>query len=148
MATKVTLLDGGTLVIDQAHITWNLGAGNPVRFPVYSVLIEHDDGLFLFDTGYDLDHVNAVLPFELPEQTDEQTIPAQLAKAGFKPEDVTAIINSHLHFDHLPAREGAASGALAGAARAAGLFGQGVRLGRREVRAARRRRRAVQRAAP
>ena len=86
MATKVSLLDSGTLVIDQSHITWNLGAGNPVRFPVYSVLIEHDDGLFLFDTGYDLEHVKAVLPFELPEQTEEQTIPAQLEKAGFKPE--------------------------------------------------------------
>ena len=71
MATKVYLLDSGTLVIDQSHITWNLGAGNPVRFPVYSVLIEHDDGLFLFDTGYDLEHVKAVLPFELPEQIDE-----------------------------------------------------------------------------
>ena len=101
MAARVFLLDSGTLVIDQAHITWNIGAGNPVRFPVYSVLIEHDDGLFLFDTGYDLEHVQAVLPFELPEQTDEQTIPAQLEKAGYKPEDVTGIINSHLHFDHV-----------------------------------------------
>ena len=80
---------------------WNIGAGNPVRFPVYGVLIEHADGLFLFDTGYDLEHVKAVLPFELPEQTEEQTIPAQLEKAGFKPEDVTGIINSHLHFDHV-----------------------------------------------
>jgi 4-pyridoxolactonase len=101
MGTKVYLLDSGSLVIDQSQITWNVGAGNPVRFPVYSVLIEHGDGLFLFDTGYDLEHVKAVLPFELPEQTEEQTIPAQLARCGFGPEDVTAIINSHLHFDHV-----------------------------------------------
>jgi 4-pyridoxolactonase len=100
MATKVSLLDSGTLVIDQSHITWNLGAGNPVRFPVYSVLIEHADGLFLFDTGYDLEHVKAVLPFELPEQSEEQTIPAQLELCGFDPADVDAVINSHLHFDH------------------------------------------------
>jgi 4-pyridoxolactonase len=64
------------------------------------VLIEHPDGLFMFDTGYDLELVNAVLPFELPEQTPQQTVPSQLAKCGFKPEDVDAIINSHLHFDH------------------------------------------------
>ena len=37
---------------------------------------------FLFDTGIDLDHMNRVLPFELPEQTEEQTIPAQLASAA------------------------------------------------------------------
>jgi 4-pyridoxolactonase len=79
-ATRVRLLDSGTLVIDQSHITWNIGCGTPVRFPVYSVLIEHPDGIFMFDTGYDLDLVNAVLPFELPEQSAEQTVPAQLAK--------------------------------------------------------------------
>jgi 4-pyridoxolactonase len=99
-ATRVRLLDSGTLVIDQSHITWNIGCGTPVRFPVYSVLIEHPDGLIMFDSGYDVDLVNAMLPFELPEQTPEQTIPSQLAKCGFKPEDVDAIINSHLHFDH------------------------------------------------
>jgi 4-pyridoxolactonase len=98
---SVRLLDSGSLVIDQSHITWNVGAGNPVRFPVYSVLIEHTDGLFMFDSGYDLDLVNAVLPFELPEQTAEQTVPGQLAKCGYAPEDVDAIINSHLHFDHV-----------------------------------------------
>ena len=98
--TQVRLLDSGTLVIDQSHITWNIGCGTPVRFPVYSVLIEHPDGLIMFDSGYDLDLVNAMLPFELPEQTPEQTIPQQLAKCGFKPEDVDALINSHLHFDH------------------------------------------------
>jgi 4-pyridoxolactonase len=98
--TTVRLLDSGTLVIDQSHITWNIGCGTPVRFPVYSVLIEHADGLFMFDSGYDLELVNAVLPFELPEQTPEQTVPGQLARCGYKPTDVDAIINSHLHFDH------------------------------------------------
>jgi 4-pyridoxolactonase len=99
-ATNVRLLDSGTLVIDQSHITWNVGCGTPVRFPVYSVLIEHPDGLFLFDSGYDRELVNEVLPFEQPEQTDEQTIPGQLAKCGLEPKDVDALIHSHLHFDH------------------------------------------------
>ncbi|HEY4277332.1 MAG TPA: N-acyl homoserine lactonase family protein [Conexibacter sp.] len=99
-ATRVSLLDSGSLVIDQSHITWNVGCGTPVRFPVYSVLIEHPDGLFLFDTGFDRDLVMERLPFELPEQTEEQTLPAQLARAGFSVGDVGAVINSHLHFDH------------------------------------------------
>ena len=98
--TKVRLLDSGTLVIDQSHITWNIGCGTPVRFPVYSVLIEHPDGLIMFDTGYDLGVVKEFLPFELPEQTDQQVLPAQLELCGFKPEDVDVLVNSHLHFDH------------------------------------------------
>ena len=40
-------------------------------------------------------------PFELPEQTDEQTIPAQLELCGFGLGDVTAVVNSHLHIDHV-----------------------------------------------
>jgi 4-pyridoxolactonase len=98
---KVYLLDGGTLVIDKSDVFWHIDPGNPVRFPVYSVLVEHEDALILFDTGYDLDHVNEVLPFELPEQTPEQTIPAQLAMCGFVPQDVDIVVNSHFHFDHV-----------------------------------------------
>ena len=71
------------------------------KVPVYSVLIEHPDGLFMYDTGYDLDHVNRVLPFELPEQAPDQTIPAQLKAAGFDPEQVNFVVNSHFHFDHV-----------------------------------------------
>jgi 4-pyridoxolactonase len=98
---KIYLLDNGSIVIDHAQLMWNIGGGTPVRIPSYGLLIEHDDGLFVFDTGFDLDHTNAVLPFELPEQTPEQTIPAQLRSCGFEPGDVTTLVNSHLHFDHV-----------------------------------------------
>jgi 4-pyridoxolactonase len=100
-AKKVYILDSGSLVIDRSEVLWHLDVGTPVRFPVYSVLIEHPDGLIMYDTGYDLDHVNRVLPFELPEQTAEQTIPAQLEACGFDPEQIGFLINSHFHFDHV-----------------------------------------------
>src|SRR5271166_3461179 len=66
--TKVHLLDGGTLVIDGFHAFWNRGPAGEVRFPCYSVLIEHADGRYMFDTGYDFEHVMRVLPFEKPIQ--------------------------------------------------------------------------------
>jgi 4-pyridoxolactonase len=98
---KLWLLDNGSIVIDHAQLMWNIGGGTPVRIPSYGVLIEHDEALYLFDTGFDLDHTNAVLPFELPEQTPEQTIPRQLELCGFSLSDVTTLVNSHLHFDHV-----------------------------------------------
>jgi 4-pyridoxolactonase len=101
VAKKVYILDGGSLVIDRSQVLWHIDVGTPVRFPVYSVLIEHPDGLILYDTGYDLDHVNAVLPFELPEQSPDQTIPAQLKACGFDAGQVAYVINSHFHFDHV-----------------------------------------------
>ena len=97
---KIWLLDNGSIVIEHTQLMWNV-PGEQARIPVYSVLIEHDDGLFLFDTGIDLGHMNRVLPFELPEQTAEQTIPAQLAACGFELGDVTTLVNSHLHIDHV-----------------------------------------------
>jgi 4-pyridoxolactonase len=97
---KIWLLDNGSIVIEHTQLMWNV-PGPQVRIPSYAVLIEHDDRLFLFDTGFDLEHTNAVLPFELPEQTPEQTIPAQLELAGFAISDVTTLVNSHLHFDHV-----------------------------------------------
>ena len=60
--TKVYLLDGGSLVIDGFHAFWNRGPGGELRFPCYAVLVEHDDGRYMFDTGYDFDHVMRVLP--------------------------------------------------------------------------------------
>jgi 4-pyridoxolactonase len=98
---RIWLLDTGSIVIDHAQLMWNIGGGTPVRIPSYGVLVEHDEGLFLFDTGFDYEHTNAVLPFELPEQTEEQTIPAQLALCGFAAADVGTLAMSHLHFDHV-----------------------------------------------
>ena len=81
--TKVYLLDGGTLVMDGLHAFWNAGPTGEIRFPVYSVLIEHRDGRYLYDTGYDLDHVERVLPFIKPMQTKAQTIPGALSLLAF-----------------------------------------------------------------
>jgi 4-pyridoxolactonase len=98
---RIHLLDLGSLVIDRSDVLWHIDVGTPVRFPVYGVYIDHPEGKFVFDTGYDLDHVNKVLPFELPEQTPEQTVPAQLEKCGVKPEEIDFVVNSHFHFDHV-----------------------------------------------
>lgn len=98
--TKVYLLDGGSLVIDGFHAFWNRGPAGEVRFPVYSILVEHAEGRFLFDTGYDFDHVMKVLPFEKPIQSKDQTIPGALGLLGLTPADVGVVFNSHFHFDH------------------------------------------------
>jgi 4-pyridoxolactonase len=98
---RVFILDSGTMLIDRSQLLWNVDCGVRLRFPIYSVLVEHDDGLFLFDSGIDLEHVSRVFPREEPQQTNEQGIVQQLALCGFAPRDVTYVVNSHLHFDHV-----------------------------------------------
>lgn len=99
--TKVYLLDGGSLVLDGFHVFWNKGPSGEIRFPVYSILIEHAEGRFLIDSGYDYEHVQKVLPFEKPLQTTEQTVPGALKLLGLEPKDVGVVVNSHFHFDHV-----------------------------------------------
>ena len=98
---KVYLLDLGSLVIDRSDVLWHIDVGTPVRFPVYGVYIDHPEGKFIFDTGYDLDHVNKVLPFELPGADARADAAGAAAKCGVKPEEIDYVINSHFHFDHV-----------------------------------------------
>ena len=100
MEMKVYLLDNGTLLLDKSFATWNHNQGVEFRFPVYAVYIDHPQARIMLDTGFDKAWVERKLPFEKPEQSEEQTIQAQLATLGVKPEEIDVVINSHLHFDH------------------------------------------------
>jgi glyoxylase-like metal-dependent hydrolase (beta-lactamase superfamily II) len=73
---------------------------------VWSALLRTPEGLIVFDTGLHPVHV------ERPEatfgpnpamqitMTTDDAIVARLAAVGVTPDDVTVIVNSHLHFDH------------------------------------------------
>ncbi|MFN8593034.1 MAG: N-acyl homoserine lactonase family protein [Thermomicrobiales bacterium] len=97
---KVYLLDNGTLLLDKSFATWNHNQGVEFRFPVYAIYIDHPDAKVMIDTGFDKAWVERKLPFEKPEQSEEQTIAGQLAKLGVSPDEIDIVINSHLHFDH------------------------------------------------
>ncbi|SDI87465.1 Glyoxylase, beta-lactamase superfamily II [Frankineae bacterium MT45] len=63
---------------------------------VYAYLIRHDDGLLLLDTG--MGHGDT--------ETEEwyrprrSSLTSALAAHGATPQDITMVINCHLHFDH------------------------------------------------
>lgn len=83
-----------------------LGDAAPrIPFPVY--LIEHADGLVLFDAGLDPDHAGdpagaygEVATRIRMDFREEHLIERQLADLGFSLADVETVIASHLHFDH------------------------------------------------
>ncbi len=66
------------------------------RCRIQAFAVPHPDGVILFDTGVADDHP---LINEWYEPTVISVIDA-LARAGIDERDVTAIVNSHLHFDH------------------------------------------------
>lgn len=98
--TKVYLLDCGTMCLDRTYMFLDAGLSGTYRFPVYGVLVDHEEGRFLFDTGFDIEHIRNIVAWTDPAQTAEQTIPAQLHLAGFRPEEISHVVNSHYHLDH------------------------------------------------
>ena len=98
--TKVFLLDLGTLAMPESALFWGAWGAEHIRFPVYGVLIDHADGLFLFDTGFDKALMDGIIPGSA-QQTEEQTLPARIALAGYSLDRVSHVINSHYHIDHV-----------------------------------------------
>jgi 4-pyridoxolactonase len=98
--TKVYLLDFGTLALDGYMMFWGRGPSGLIRFPTYGVLVDHAEGRFLFDTGFSKEWFEQHMP-GLAQQTDRQTVPGQLNLIGLRPSDITHVVNSHMHVDHV-----------------------------------------------
>ena len=119
----VSVISTGTTQIHPQHAygsripmyAWILGsrAWTPPR-PINVFLIEHADGLVLFDLGQDRASVtdpdryfpgqparflyDRLARFQIGP---EQTLTAQLAARGYAPSDVRVAVLSHLHDDHI-----------------------------------------------
>lgn len=109
MSIELTIFRTGAVKLARAAFApWAEGPEREVfiECPVWSALLRTPEGLILFDTGLHPVHV------ERPEATFGSTpamqitmtaadaIVPRLAALGVKPDDITVVVNSHLHFDH------------------------------------------------
>ena len=97
----------------KPSLWWIARSKEWISVPLNVFVIEHDDGLVLFDTGIDpaattdpdywpgrvtrwfMDHI---FNFEV---SPEDRLATQLERAGYRPDDVAKAVLSHLHFDHV-----------------------------------------------
>ena len=63
--------------------------------PCLGYLVEHPDGLLLMDTG-----MGAHAEVDAHYRPRRRSLRTALADVGVRPEDVTLVVNCHLHFDH------------------------------------------------
>ena len=92
---------------------WILTSKQWVQIPVNVFVIEHDDGIVLFDTGLDQRVISdpdywrnritrgfmrRIFRFEMGP---DETLAKQLQSVGYEPSDVIKAVLSHLHFDHV-----------------------------------------------
>lgn len=120
--TNISVISTGSVQIRPQHVR---GTGSPLFWwlftsrqwtvprPINVYVIEHRDGLVLFDTGQDRGSVtdpdyfpkglaglvySRLAKFEIAEH---ETLTAQLRRLGYDPRDVTTAVLSHLHQDHI-----------------------------------------------
>ena len=95
-------LDGGAMYGVVPKTLWSKHQEsdelNRVSWAMRCLLIEKDDKLILIDTGVG-DKQDEKFFGHFGLHGTERLLPS-LAKKGFKPEDITDVIMTHLHFDH------------------------------------------------
>jgi len=120
--TRVSVISTGSVAIRPEHVgpTWKntyVWLFTSTRWteprPINTYVIEHRDGLVLFDTGQDRASVtdpdyfpgglNGLIYTRLAKFDigPDETLTAGLAKLGHRVEDVHTAVLSHLHQDHI-----------------------------------------------
>ena len=106
---RVHILRAGSYSHPEGMTRRGRGLG-PAAFPALAALIRHpDEGVILFDTGYDPAFFEATrrLPEALYRWTTpvdfqpEDALAEQLPRLGVRPEEVQAVVVSHFHGDHV-----------------------------------------------
>jgi len=118
---SVSVISTGSADVHPEHIFgtrkpslwWVFTSKRWVQIPIYVFIIEHSQGLVLFDAG--MDRAVMTNPDFFPDkvtkyifshvfrfhQGPEETLTRQLELAGFRVGDVQKAAISHLHWDHV-----------------------------------------------
>ena len=99
---------GGVRLRKATFVSWLTPAEQDelIDIPVWSALLRTPEGVILFDTGVHPVHVERPDATFGPRaslqvtMTTDDAIVSRLAALGVTPDDVTVVVNSHLHFDH------------------------------------------------
>jgi N-acyl homoserine lactone hydrolase len=104
---KLHMFEGGSIRCKVHNVKAGQGQGEPFEFPVPWFVIEHPSGLAIVDGGMapgcaddPLKHWGPIANTYYPVMSHEQACLNKLSEAGFDPDDVRFILQSHLHLDH------------------------------------------------
>lgn len=109
-ASKLWQVSSGTLTLEKTFLVANNESrGKIITIPVAMYIIEHPQGLVVFDTG-NADDVSGdgcdaywgkgLCGAVAPKQTRDEVIDRQLQKFGFTTDQVKYVVYSHFHLDH------------------------------------------------
>ncbi len=104
---RMYLFSGGVLNADRSILLAGMDIGQKIKSPVTSVLLLHDQGPILVDTGLNPDGLTNPegawgprAKLIKPELTESDDIRNRLKEVGLRVEDVKMVVLTHLHWDH------------------------------------------------
>ncbi len=107
LETGIQRLDGGAMfgVVPKPLWQRRIASDERNRIPLAmrTLLIEHDDGLVLVDSGLgnkEGDKFRDIYGVDNAGANGRTALEDALAELGRRPEDVRVVLNTHLHFDH------------------------------------------------
>ncbi len=107
MGVKLYVLNSGILKSTKEKFLYNIGIGEPFEVPVPYYLVDIDGIKILIDTGMSPGCIDDpkgtwgdIIDVYYPVMAKEEEPRAALSKIGVKPEEISYIIQTHLHLDH------------------------------------------------
>ncbi len=111
---KIHALRTGNVLVKSAFLSSPVAAGGVapymaglfldskrVTLPVLAWVIEHPEGIIVVDTGENAATKSSLITQSKLEITPDQEIGAQLKRLGIQPRDVSKVVLTHLHGDHI-----------------------------------------------
>ena len=99
MKMELYLLSDGYFTLDKSLLVYTKYQGQIYEAALKPLLIIAGKEKILVETGIgELPETHK--QFHTIKRKPEQALKAQLQKHGTKPEDITMVVNTHLHFDH------------------------------------------------
>jgi N-acyl homoserine lactone hydrolase len=107
---RVHRITAGEVFVDEGRLfTPGINEGSIVRAPIPVLLVETGTELILIDTGISPVHMEdsqysvrgrPISQIAEPRLDPEQWLPNQIKGLGLRLDDITGVLNTHLHWDH------------------------------------------------
>ena len=95
----ITMLDTGTQTQDKGAMTYLTDMGKTIQIPVTVALIAGPEKILVDTSFLSVERTWEIRRRKIVRSQDQELL-AALAAAGARPEEITTVILTHLHYDH------------------------------------------------
>ncbi len=95
----IIMLDTGTQIQDKGAMTYLTDMGKTIQIPVTVALIDGPEKILVDTSFFSVERTWEIRRRKITRAPSQELV-AALASAGVRPEEITSVIHTHLHYDH------------------------------------------------